>query len=153
MVTLKPLDRDNWQQCANLQVSEEQKVNLPNNLKIIAELQFYPQTKAVVIYSDTDVVGLATFGIPDGETIPKIFRLMIGEEYQGKGFGKQAAIKIIDEFFKSGNEIVQVCYNPKSDVLKKFYSSLGFKEKEILPSVLRSEGKMLALLTKEDFKV
>lgn len=151
MIILKPLDRNNWQKSANLQLAEEQKDNLPGNLHSIAELQFYPQTKAAVIYNNEDVVGFATYGMPVGEKAPKIFRLMVDKSYQGKGYGKEAARTIIKELLTSANE-VQVCYNPKSDFLKKFYSSLGFKEKGLLPSERRSDGKMLAVLSKEDFK-
>lgn len=152
MITLKPLDKTNWQKVANLQLTEEQKDNLPNNLHSIAELQFYPQTKAVVIYNNDDTaVGFATFGMPVEEKAPKIFRLMIDKDYQGKGYGKQAARVIIKDLLINADE-VQVCYNPNSDFLKRFYSSLGFKEKGILPAERRASGKMLAVLLKKDFQ-
>lgn len=151
MIMLKSLDRENWQQCAMLQVSEDQKDNLPSNLHSIAELQFYPQTKAAVIYNDDVVVGFVTYGIPTGEKVPKIFRLMIDKAYQGSGYGKQAAKQIIKELLTGADE-VRVCYNPESDSLRKFYASLGFKERETLPSTLRVNGKMLAVLSKEDIK-
>lgn len=41
MVTLVELNQDNWEDCADLQVSEEQSQFIASNLYSIAEVQFY----------------------------------------------------------------------------------------------------------------
>jgi diamine N-acetyltransferase len=152
-VKLKPIDQSNWEECANLKVNEDQKDALPSNLFSIAELNFYPQTKAVAILNENDaIIGFATFGIPQGESVSKIFRLMIGEKHQGKGYGRAALIEISRELFAANNsEEIQVCYHPHKKSLKEFYGSIGFKEKELLPCKRREEGKMLAVLSRDDF--
>lgn len=77
---------------------------------------------------------------------------MIDGKYQGKGYGKAALIEIIKEIFANYrlNEI-QVCYHPESKELRKFYMSIGFKQEKILPCKYRKEGKMLAILNRNDF--
>jgi len=153
-VKLKPIDKSNWEACANLKVNTEQEDVLPNNLFSIAELNFYPQTKAVAILNkEESIVGFATFGIPEGESVPKIFRLMIDKKHQRKNYGKAALIQIAKELFANNDsDEIQVCYHPQRNELKRFYGSIGFKEKEIIPCERRKEGKMLATLSREDFQ-
>lgn len=151
-IILEPLSKENWEQCANLQVSDSQKENLPTNLHSIAELQFYPQTKAFAIKDDSDLVGFLTCGIPEDYSAPKIFRFMIEKKFQRQGYGAAALKKVVKMLFDESNaDEVQVCYHPNKDELKRFYGSVGFKEREILPTPRRSEGKMLATVRRENF--
>jgi diamine N-acetyltransferase len=153
-VRLVPLSTENWEACAALKVREGQEDALPGNLYSIAELNFYPQTRAVAIENkDRVVVGFATFGVPEDGGAPKIFRLMIDGEYQGRGYGQAALVEIVRELFESsGAEEVQVCYHPRKHELKEFYGSVGFAERELLPDRRQREGKMLAVLRREDFR-
>ncbi|OGF35162.1 hypothetical protein A2482_00525 [Candidatus Falkowbacteria bacterium RIFOXYC2_FULL_48_21] len=152
-IKLKPINSSNWEECANLNVSADQMSALPSNLFSIAELNFYPQTKAVAILNTKDkIIGFATYGTPENEKVSKIFRLMIDEKHQGKGYGRAALTEIAKElFFKNNSDEIQVCYDPNRSSLKNFYGSIGFKEKELLPCKRRREGKMLAVLSCDDF--
>jgi len=156
MIILEALNKNNWKTCANLKVKAEQKDSIPDNLISIAELNFYPNTEAVAIVKqnqktkENTIVGFATFGTPEcaeKEKMSKIFRLMIDEKYQGKGYGRQALIQIVEKLFiENKSKQIQVCYHPNKEKLKQFYTSLGFKNQEILQCELRKEGKMLAVL-------
>jgi diamine N-acetyltransferase len=153
-VKLESLNKTNWEVCARLAVGADQEDALPSNLYSIAELNFYPRTNAVVILNEDQViVGFATFGVPEDNGAPKIFRLMIDKDHQGKGYGKAALIEIVKVLFGStGADEIQVCYHPRKKGLKHFYGSIGFAEKEILPDKRQEEGKMLALLSRSDFR-
>jgi diamine N-acetyltransferase len=153
-IQLEPLDKNNWEACASLKVGANQEDALPSNLFSIAELNFYPQTNAVAILNETQViVGFATFGVPEDDGAPKIFRLMIDEHHQGKGYGKAALIEIVKELFgSSGANEIQVCYHPKKKELTHFYGTIGFLEKELLPDKRQEEGKMLAILSRSNFR-
>jgi len=153
-IKLTPLTKSNWEECAKLEVNADQKEALPGNLFSIAELTFYPRTKAVAILNNKDeIVGFATFGIPEGENMPKIFRLMIDKKHQGKGYGKMALVEIVKELFtQNDSNKIQVCYQASRKALKDFYGSIGFKEKELLPCKHNKDGKMLALLRRDDFQ-
>lgn len=153
-IKLKPIDKTNWEECANLRVAADQADALPSNLYSIAELNFYPQTKAVGILGENGIiVGFATFGIPENNGALKIFRLMIDEKQQRKGYGKAALVQIVKDLFAENNiDEIEVCYHPGKKLLKDFYGSIGFKEKELLPDKRRKEGKMLAVLNRKDFR-
>lgn len=151
-ITLEKLNAQNWEACANLELHEAQKNALPSNIISIAELNFYPATKAFAIKHNDEVIGFATYGKPDTGGNPKLFRLMIGKQYQGKGFGKTALRTILENMFQEyACDVLGVCYEPNNELIKGFYASVGFEEKEILPSKIRKEGKVLAVLNKENF--
>jgi diamine N-acetyltransferase len=152
-IHLQPLDQSNWEKCANIKVSPNQEDALPSNLYSIAQLNFYPKTQAVaIVTSEDEVVGFATFGIPEGEGAPKIFRLMIDENHQGKGYGTAALKQIVTKMFaNSKSDEIQVCYNPHKQELTDFYAAVGFEEKELVPCTRRPEGKMLAVLKQKNF--
>lgn len=151
---MEPLNETNWEECIKLELKDSQKDALPGNVYSIAQLNFFPQTKGVAILDkDGKIVGFTTYGIPKGESVSKIFRLMIDKSYQSKGYGKAALIAIIKELFRiNKSDEIQVCYDPTSKELKRFYASVGFKEQKILPDKKRKEGKMLATLQRNNFK-
>ena len=60
-----------------------------------------------------------------------IWRLMIGEEYQGKGYGKESmirALELIKTFPHGKASSVFLSYEPENIVAKTLYASLGFME-------------------------
>ncbi len=152
-IIIEELNEKNWEQCANLELNEDQLDALPSNLVSIAELNFYPATKAFAIKnSHNKVIGFATYGVPVGEESPKLFRLMIDKSYQGQGYGKAALNKILAKIFEEYNsQRIRVCYQPNNLKLRAFYESSGFREKELLPSNRRESGKILAVLNRSDF--
>ncbi len=91
------------------------------------------------IYSDETVVGfvLIVFGITSYD-IPKIaegnysiLRFMIGKEYQNKGYGREALIKILEYIRTFPNGKADYCwleYAPDNIPAKGLYNSLGFIE-------------------------
>lgn len=152
-IKLSPLSIHNWEKCAKLKVKQNQEDNLPPNLFSIAELNFYPKTKAFVIELEEETIGFVTFGVIEENKKSKIFRLMIDGAYQGKGYGTIALTQLSQFIFDTLNsEEIHVCYNPDKAALSHFYQSVGFKEIEIQPSKFRKEGKMLAILNKKDFQ-
>ena len=60
-----------------------------------------------------------------------IWRLMIDERFQGKGFGKEAMNRILD-FIKTepcgSAETCWLSYEPENTVAKNLYRSFGFQE-------------------------
>lgn len=154
VVKLEKLSAQNWKECAELKLKEEQTDSLPDNWTSIAELNFYPETKAFAIKNEEGkVVGFATYGMPVGESYPKLFRLMIDKDHQGKGYGKAALKEILNRMFEEyKSEKLQVCYRPNDPIVKKFYESVGFQEKAILESKIRPEGKVLAELEIRNFE-
>jgi diamine N-acetyltransferase len=127
-VVLKPITVDNWQECIGLKVTEKQASFLPSNLYSIAEAQFYPQTVPLAIYSEQDqMVGFVLYGV-DVETGKwKVFRLMIDQAHQGKGYARAAMVQVIERLSiqPDCNEIL-IAYQANNDAARQLYASLGF---------------------------
>ena len=93
------------------------------------------------IYDDETPVGFCMIGYgvddswTDAPAVAKdsynIWRLMIDERFQGKGFGKEAMNRILD-FIKTepcgSAETCWLSYEPENTAAKKLYHSFGFQE-------------------------
>jgi diamine N-acetyltransferase len=127
MVLLRSVTAENWKACANLMLSKGQENFVPSNLYSIAEAQFYPQSRSRAVYANDDLVGYALYGIDETTGLWRIFRLMVGEKFQGKGYGREA-MKVILEDIKEEAKVVLVRYNLENEVARQLYESFGFKE-------------------------
>lgn len=128
MVLLRAVDKNNWLACVALKVAESQETFLPSNLSSIAGAQFYPDSRSRAIYANDDLVGYALYGIDETTGLWKIFRLMIDEKSQGKGYGKAAMKLILEDIRQEKAEVVLVRYNLENEIARRLYESLGFRE-------------------------
>jgi diamine N-acetyltransferase len=128
MVSLRAVDKDNWLACVALRVAESQKDFLPSNLSSIAGAQFYSQSRSRAIYVNDDLVGYTLYGIDETTGLWKIFRLMIDERFQGKGYGKEAMKLMLGDIRREKAEVVLVRYTLENEVARHLYESLGFVE-------------------------
>jgi diamine N-acetyltransferase len=141
----------NIDEVLKIEVKEDQKQNVPD---IHSSLELARKSAGTSYFAinntEGKVIGFLSYGVYEGARCPKIFRLMIDKNHQGKGHGKSAlnsAIKRIFEEYDT-NEI-ELCYNHLDDVLKALYSKAGFVDVEIQPCDMRPTGKMLARLTRK----
>lgn len=128
MVSLRAVDKDNWLACVALKVAELQQGFLPSNLSSIAGAQFYPESRSRAIYAEGDLVGYALYGIDETTGLWKIFRLMIDEKFQGKGYGREAMKVILEDIRGEKAEVVLVRYNLENEVARRLYERFGFSE-------------------------
>lgn len=135
-VTLKPITKENWEEAIDLTVMEEQKHFIASNLYSIAEVQFLENFKAEGIYCDGKMIGFAMYGIDPDDNNFWIYRLMLDQAYQGKGFGAAAVNLIVDEI-KSNNSacipFIMIGYHPENDGARFAYKKAGFVETEMAP--------------------
>jgi diamine N-acetyltransferase len=136
MLTLKPITKDNWEDAIQLKVKEEQKNFVASNLYSIAEVQFLDQFTACGIYAGDQMVGFAMYGIDPDDNNYWIYRLMIDERHQGKGYGS-AAVKLVIEEIKSMNTagipLIMIGYDKENKGARAAYKKAGFIETEIAP--------------------
>ncbi|EPY2278100.1 GNAT family N-acetyltransferase [Clostridium sporogenes] len=94
----------------------------------IAISKVEPKLKPKIIFVEEDMVGFTLYGYCELEKHYKIWTILIDHTFQGKGFGKAALQKIIEELKnnKDCNEIY-LNFHPKNIRAKKLYESLGFK--------------------------
>lgn len=130
-ICLKEIDENNWSECVNLKIKEEQKQYLPHpNVVSIAEWKFNPNWTALGIYTDNEMIGFAMYGVDTGDNTMCLFRFMIDEKYQGKGYGKFALAGLLKKM-KNENDFNEIwlSFHPESIVADRLYSSFGFKQR------------------------
>jgi len=132
-VSLRKITAANWQACTQLKVRDEQVDLVPSNLYSIAEAQFY-QAVALAVYDDDEdiMVGFVLYGVDVHTGKYKVFRLMVDQAHQGKGYGRAAMRKVIRRLAAQADcDEVLICYKPANHAAQKLYASLGFVEQEV----------------------
>jgi diamine N-acetyltransferase len=128
MLRFVPVNRDNWQECIHLPISEDHKRYVAPNVYSIAEAQFYPGVVSACIYAGDEMVGYTLYGREeDDESMFWIDRLMIAEGQRGKGYGRAALLMIIDKAKKSGFSKIGLSTEPGNSNAIRLYESVGFR--------------------------
>ncbi|MCG3089888.1 GNAT family N-acetyltransferase [Sporosarcina cyprini] len=133
MLHLKPITKDNWIDAISLRVREDQVKFVASNAVSLAQLNFLDHFHAKGIYADDEMVGFTLFGIDDEDHEYWMYRMMIDQKHQGKGYGKQAVLLVIEDIRSMKEErhqIINLSYEPENEVAKRLYGQLGFNEVE-----------------------
>ena len=127
-VKIVELNAENWYECCELEVSTEQKEYMEPNAISIAQSKFEPTLKPYAIYVEDKIVGFLMYNSVQEELGGYwVYRIMVDEEYQGKGIGKAATKLMISEMAKLPNpQKIVVGYHPENLGAHNLYSSLGF---------------------------
>ena len=145
MVRLEEINGKNVWEVLKLKVSEEQKAFVaPNDISIIeAYIAVSHHGKAFPfgIYDGEVPVGFCMIGFgtdDEWEDAPaaardsyNLWRLMIDERYQGRGYGKAAMALILDYIRSEPCGPAESCwlsYEPENQRAKALYASFGFRE-------------------------
>ena len=146
MIQLKEIDHNNWIQCIELEVTEEQRQYVNPNIFSLAETfvhsdankkdaDEYYRCIPFAIYSDDKMIGFALITYEkesdyDNKPIYELYRVMVDKRYQGKGYGKEA-VKSLLEYIKTfpyGEvENIYVEWHPDNIASAKLFQSYGFK--------------------------
>lgn len=129
MVTLDVLTQENWEDCADLQVLQAQSELIAPNLYSIAEAQFLPGFVVKGICHQGEMVGMVMYGIDPDDGNYWVYRFMIDEKHQGKGYGKQAMALLIADIQRTntaGIPLLMVGYHAENINAHCFYQSAGF---------------------------
>lgn len=127
-VTLREITPENFKDCINLQVAENQKDFVAPNVTSIAQSKIYPTVEPFAVYSDDELVGFVMFGLDIEDDRYYLVRLMIDEKFQGKGFGKAATLAVIEKMklTEDCNEIY-LSFVPENANAERLYKSVGFE--------------------------
>jgi diamine N-acetyltransferase len=144
-VDLKDVTAGNWSAVAGLELDPTQEDLVASNVESLAEAQSDPDARPRAVYAGERLVGFLMYdaGAPDDEPREaSIYRFMIGREHQGKGYGRAALAKALDEIRAIPRvSKISVSYMPDNPAAKPFYGSFGFVEVG-----LDEDGEMLAEL-------
>jgi diamine N-acetyltransferase len=134
MITLEKITKENIRDCVRLEVAESQKEFVAKNVNTIAWAYVDQQFTPYAICAGDEVVGLlAVEDIPDNEEYDRYWvpRFMIGEAFQGKGYGK-AAMKAVINMLSAKPECQRIRLSvwPENTYAIEFYKNIGFVETE-----------------------
>jgi len=126
-INLRSITPDNYKDVISLQVSKEQAHLVAPNVLTLAQMQFRHEKTALAIYTEDTLVGLIAYDLYDYD----IWRLMIDERYQGRGYGRQALKRVIEILRLHGAQSeVRTDIVPDNKAAKTLYESLGFHENQ-----------------------
>jgi diamine N-acetyltransferase len=131
MLHLKPITKDNWIQAITLRVREDQANFVASNAFSLAQLNFLENFYAKGIYYGEEMVGFTLYGIDEGDHEYWIYRMMIDEKHQGKGYGKEAVKLVIDDIRnmkEDRHQTITLSYEPTNEHAKRIYEKIGFQE-------------------------
>jgi diamine N-acetyltransferase len=126
-VRLEDVTARNWRAVARLKLAPEQEDLVASNLYSIAQSKFDPNARPRAVYAGGDLVGFIMYDVEASEA--SIYRFMIDRKHQGKGYGRAALARTLDEIRATpGVKKISIGYMPENPVAKPFYASFGFVE-------------------------
>ena len=142
-VSLRPITQTNLKECISLKVADNQKKFVASNVHSLAEAFVNPSYHPFGIYdskahyqANPFMVGFTMYELV--YAVGFILRLMIDEEFQGKGYGRAAMLEVIRRL-KLHPEVEQIATSHvmENEAAARLYESLGFVDWK---HELRDEG-------------
>ena len=131
MLHLKTITKDNWLKAISLSVREDQKKFVAPNAVSLAQLNFLENFHAKGIYQEDEMVGFTLYGIDEDDNEYWIYRMMIDQKHQGKGYGKEAVKLVIEDIRnmkEDRHQTITLSYEPTNEHAKLIYEKMGFQE-------------------------
>lgn len=131
MLHLKTISKDNWIKAISLKVREDQVKFVASNTVSLAQLNFLENFHAKGIYYGEEMVGFTLYGIDEDDNEYWIYRMMIDQKHQGKGYGKEAVQLVIEDIRamkEPHNQTISLSYEPDNEHAKRIYEKMGFRE-------------------------
>jgi diamine N-acetyltransferase len=127
MILFKEITRENFWDCIELSVTEEQVNFVTSNAVSIAQSKVQPECIPLAVYDDDLMIGFVMYCIDKDDGEYWIYRMMIDKQYQSKGYGKRVLKKFLEiiEQDKSRNKVF-LGVHKESIYAVKLYKSLGF---------------------------
>lgn len=126
-VTLRDIDKDNYVEAIKLKVAPDQERFVASNAASLAQSKFEPLWLTQGIYNDDTMVGFVMYG-HDPDFGWGVLRLMVGAEYQGRGYARAAMEQVLAHIKSEGGTSVGISYEYDNQVARQFYGSMGFVE-------------------------
>ena len=128
MLQLREINGDNFYDCINLKVKEEQNRFVASNVKSLAQAWVCGSVAhPFSIYYEDVMIGFLMLNYDKDDKECGIWRFMIDEKYQNMGYAKKA-MQVILEYIKSNPafETVRLSFQPDNIVAEKLYRNSGF---------------------------
>ena len=139
-LTLRPIDKNNREAVLALSVREDQPFVAPNDVSLRQADEANAEQPGVArpfaIYTGDKLVGFCMFAFDPEEEDPDdrywLWRFMIDQNEQGKGYG-QAALRAIIQYFKdNGADRLFLSTEPENERGLHIYHKAGFRDTGII---------------------
>ena len=128
-ITLRDITNDNFRECIHLKVADDQKGFVASNMFSLAEAKADGVSNPYAVYADEQMVGFIMYDFEPKESRGYITRLMIDDQFQGNGYGRQAMTQVIDRLQAIDDcHEIQTSYAPANVASARLYESLGFAQ-------------------------
>ncbi len=127
MVLLKEITKDNFWECIELTVTQQQVDFVTSNAVSIGQSKVQPECIPLAVYDNDIMVGFIMYCIDEDDDEYWIYRMMIDKNHQSKGYGREALASLLEVIKqdKSHNRIFLGVHKESTYALK-LYKSFGF---------------------------
>jgi diamine N-acetyltransferase len=128
LVHLREIDRHNVWDCVGLKVAEHQRDFVASNVISLAQAKAQEECIPLAVYDDDTMVGFLMYCIDVDDNNYWIYRVMMGAQYQGKGYGKKALELLINKIKEDkSHDKILLGVHIESEYAVKLYKSCGFE--------------------------
>lgn len=131
-VELREINDTNKAECVALSVSAEQAQYISPNADSLKEAEALSEiARPFAVYIDGKMAGFTMFAFDEINDDPDrywLWRLMIGDGFQGRGYGSAALKVIIDYFRENGADEITLSTKESNTAALRLYHKFGFRE-------------------------
>ena len=95
MLEFREIDRHNFRDILKLSTTESQKFFVATNAYSLSQAYAQPECVPLALYEGDTPVGFTMYGLDVEDTEYWIYRLMIDQRHQSKGYGRQALAMVL----------------------------------------------------------
>ena len=127
-VSLREITPQNFRECIDLKVADEQEKFVAANVVSIAQAKVYPTANPLAVYHEDEMVGFVMYGFDVDENHYYLGRLMIDKKHQGKGYGKAATLAVIEKLKQTRDcREIYLSFVEENAGAEKLYTDVGFQ--------------------------
>lgn len=144
----REINKSNYWDCMALTIHDHQEGFVADNKQSLIEAAYEDGLYTLGIYHEETMVGFILYDYDDSLPGWSMSRFMIGRQFQGKGYGKQATVAFL-EYFKSRHNAdrIYISVSLENTVARKMYSSIGFTEiKEVAYTFLDRQFREMQMV-------
>mgnify|MGYP001766317419 CR=1 FL=1 len=112
-----------------LRLADDQTNLVASNVESLAEADEDADARPRAVVAGDRIVGFLMYELFEGGRAANIYRFMIDVAEQGRGYGRAALARLLDEIAaESDVERVEICYMPENVGARRLYAEAGFVE-------------------------
>lgn len=130
-ISFRDIDQTNYYDLIDLKLRPDQDDFVSDPIQSLADcwLRRHDKTLFVrAVYHEEELIGYLLYHHDPKKDHLYLWRLMIGDRYQAKGYGRQTMVQIIELAKRLGAKAIKTDYVLGNDTVRHLLESLGFVE-------------------------